>query len=140
MLIKSNPIMQNICFVTAAITATGLVSQAEVSHRIKAILMNRGSSLHTSVGNRDVYLLRVTPRSGMAFDAIAVDSYPEYVEALPLRNLTKDVTFSVKLIRTPYCDGPVTSDGQEGLRVRCFTIDHGSLKVPKNATLDLWWK
>lgn len=101
--------------------------------------MNRESSLHTSVGNRDVYLLRITPRSGAAFDAIAVDSYPGYAEALPLRRLTKDVTFSVKLVRTPYCDHSVTNDGQE-LAVRCFMIDHGSLKMPKDATSDPWWK
>jgi hypothetical protein len=138
MLTISKVMMQSVCFIGAAITATTFVSQAEVSHRVRATLMNRESSLHTSVGNRDVYLLRVMPRNGATFDAIAVDSYPGYAEALPLRRLTKDVTFSVRLIRTPYCDRLVSSDGQE-LAVRCFTIDHGSLKMPKNAVTDLWW-
>jgi hypothetical protein len=139
MLTKSKTMMQSICFVAAAITATALVSQAEVSHRVKAILKNRESSLHTSVGNRDVYLLRVTPRSGAAFDAIVMDSYPGYAEALPLRSLAKDVTFSVKLIRTPYCDRSVNSDGQE-LAIRCFMVERDSLKMPKNAASDFWWK
>jgi hypothetical protein len=139
MLTMSKGMMQSICLAAAAITATAAISQGEVSHRVRAILMNRESSLHTSVGNRDVYLLRVTPRSGAAFDAIAVDSYPGYAEALPLHHLMKDVTFSVKLVRTPYCDRSVSSDGQE-LAIRCFMIDHGSLKMPKNAVSDRWWK
>jgi hypothetical protein len=139
MLTKSKAMMQSICFVAAAITATGAFSQGEVSHRVRAILMSQESSLHTSVSNRDVYLLRVTPRSGAAFDAIVIDSYPEYAEALPLGRLTKNVTFSVKLIRTPYCDRPDSGDGQE-FAIRCFTIEHGSLKMPKSAASDLWWK
>jgi hypothetical protein len=139
MLTVNGSLMQKICIVTAVITATVTLAQAEISHRVKAVLMNRESSLHTSVGNRDVYLLRVTPRSGAAFDAIAVDSYPEYAEALPLGRLPKNVTFSVKLVRTPYCDRSANSDGQEP-GVRCFTIDHGSLKMPKNSATDLWWK
>jgi hypothetical protein len=139
MLTISKSVTLSICFVAAAITATAAVSQGEVSHRVRAILMKRESSLDTSVGNRDVYLLRITPRSGAAFDAIAVDSYPGYAEAFPLHRLTEDVTFSVKLVRTPYCDRSVSSDGQE-LTIRCFMIDHGSLKMPKNAALDPWWK
>lgn len=139
MLTVNGSLMQKICIVTAVITATVTLAQAEISHRVKAVLMNRESSLHTSVGNRDVYLLRVTPRSGAAFDAVAVDSYAEYAETLPLCRLTKDVTFSIKLIRTPYCDRAIKSEGQE-LTVRCFMIDHGSLKIPKNAASDPWWK
>jgi hypothetical protein len=139
MLTMSKGMMRHICFVAAAITATGGIAQGELSHRVTVILLNRESSLHTSISNRDVYLLRVTARSGAAFDAIAVDSYPEYAEALPLRYLTKDVTFSVKLVRTPYCDRPASGDGQE-LAIRCFMIDRGSLKMPKNAASDTWWK
>jgi hypothetical protein len=139
MLTMSKGVLRSICFVAAAITATAVVSQGEVSHRVRAVLMSRESSLHTSVSNRDVYLLRVMPRSGAAFDAIAVDSYPGYAEALPLHRLTKDVTFSLKLVRTPYCDRPVSDDGQE-TSVRCFTVERDSLKMPKNATSDFWWK
>jgi hypothetical protein len=135
----SKGMMRCFCFVAAAITATGGFSQSEVSHRVRVILTSRESSLHTSVSNRDVYLLRVMPRSGVAFDAIAVDSYPGYAEALPLRRLTQDVRFSLKLIRTPYCDRPAEGDGQE-LAVRCFMIDRGSLRVPRNAASDTWWK
>lgn len=139
MLALSNRMMQAWCFVAAVMTASAACSQAELSHRVRVILLKRESSLHASVGNRDVYLLRVTPRRGASFDAVAIDSYPGYAEALPLRRLTKDVTFSLKLTRTPYCDRPVSGEGQE-FSVRCFTIDHGSLRMPKNTTSDLWWK
>lgn len=139
MLTIGKRMMQALCFVAAAMTTTGASSQGEASHRVRATLTNRESSLHTSMGNRDVYLLRIMPRSGAPFDAIAVDNYPGYGEALPLRRLTKDVTFSVKLIRTPYCDRSVSSDGQE-LAIRCFMIDHSSLKMPKNAASDPWWR
>ena len=47
----------------------------EGSHRVKATMIARESSLHTSVNNRDVYLLRVTPRHGEPFDALVVDNY-----------------------------------------------------------------
>jgi hypothetical protein len=137
MLAMSKGMKRSICFV-AAITATAALCQGEISHRVRAILMNPESSLHTSVGNRDVYILRVTPRKGSAFDAIAVDNYPGYAEALPLRRLTKDVTFSLKLVRTPYCDRPPAANVQDP-DMRCFAIDHGSLKIPKSAT-DQWWK
>jgi hypothetical protein len=139
MLAMSKGMKRSICFAAAAIWVTTAPCQGEISHRVRAIVMNRESSLHTSVGNRDVYILRVTPRRGSAFDAIAVDSYPGYAEALPLRRLTKDVIFSLKLVRTPYCDRPATANVQDP-DMRCFAIDHGSLKLPKSTESDLWWK
>jgi hypothetical protein len=122
-----------------AMIAVVTVNRGETPHRVKAGLIKQESALHTSIGNRDVYLLRVTPRNGTAFDAIVEDEYPGYAEPLPLHRLTKDLTFSVKLVRTPYCDRPVGGDGQE-TTVRCFTIERGSLKMPKNAASELWWK
>ena len=139
MLTKIKTMAQSICLVVAALTVTADVSHGEISHRVRASLTNRESSVRTTLGNRDVYLLHVTPRRGTAFDAIAVDSYPEYAEALPLRRLGRDTAFSVKLIRTPYCDRPIAGDGPESV-VRCFTIEHGSLKMPKNMASESWWK
>lgn len=80
------------------------------------------------------YRLRVTPRHGAAFDAIVIDSYPGYAEALPLHDIANDTRFSVKLIRTPYCD---QGEGQEA--VRCFAIERRSWKGPKSGA-DQWWK
>jgi hypothetical protein len=74
------------------------MAQSTESHRVKATLVSQD---HTNVSNRDVYLLRVIPRSGGAFDATAVDTYPAYLEALPLHGLSKNVTLSVRLIRAP---------------------------------------
>jgi hypothetical protein len=127
------------CVVALLVMAGTSVVQGEATHRVNVVLLEEDSSLHTSVSNRDVYLLRVTPRKGTAFDAIAVDSYPPYAGALPAHLLNKGGTFSIKLMRAPYCDRASGGDG-EGHAVRCFTIDHGSWKMPKNAESDLWWK
>lgn len=132
-----------------AITATGLtvniavgftigraMAQSTGSHRVNAVLVAQESSLHTSLSNRDVYLLRVMPHHSEAFDAIAIDNYPGYADALPLHDFSKDARFSVKLIRTPYCD----QAGGEGQAVlRCFTIERASWKGPKSAA-NQWWK
>jgi hypothetical protein len=93
-----------LAFVAAGFIAIAAMAQDSRSHRVKARLVSQESSLHTSVSNRDVYLMRVMPGSGAAFDATVVDSYPAYAEALPLHGLSKDITVSVKLIRPPYCD------------------------------------
>jgi hypothetical protein len=124
---------------TATIIATLAAKGEAAAHTVKAVVLDQESSLHTSVSNRDVYRLQLMPQKGAAFEAIAIDSYPSYAEALPLRRLAKDVPFSVKLIRTLYCDLPAIGDGQ-GPAVRCFKIERGSLKVPKNAASDPWWK
>lgn len=139
MLTFSKDMMQVICLTAAAIAATGAVSWGETSHRVRVTIVGQQSSLHTSVSNRDVYLLRVTPRKGSAFDAIAVDNYPAYAEALPTPLLNTGAAFSVKLLRTPYCDRVAGGDGQ-GASVRCFAIDHGSWKMPKSIVPDPWWK
>jgi hypothetical protein len=122
----------------AAIMATAAIGHGEVSsHRVKAVLVNQESSLHTSVSNRDVYMLRVVPRSGRAFSALAIDNYPSYAEAMPLHGAPKDTTFSVKLIRTPYCDR-TTSDA--GSSIPCFEIERNSWRPLSRATTDAWWK
>jgi hypothetical protein len=124
--------------VVVGFTVSVAMAQGAGAHRVKAMLVSQESSLHTSVSNRDVYLLRVMPRSGVGFDATAVDSYPGYAEALPLHGLSKGVIISVKLIRTPYCDLPASEDGQRA-STRCFAIERDTVRAPKNAA-DLWWK
>jgi len=123
--------------VSASLMAIAIVAQGEAAHRVKAALVAEESSLHTSVNNRDVYRLRVTPHHGAAFDAIVIDNYPGYAEALPLHGMPKDTHFSVKLIRTPYCD-QVGNDEQGTLR--CFAIERGSWKGQRAAETDQWWK
>lgn len=109
---------------------------AEVSHQVKVVLLRKESSLHTTISNRDVYLLRVIPQKGAAFDAVAIDSYPGYAKALPVQNLG-DVTFSMRLIRTPDCDRPSGYDAQKS--IRCFRIDRTGWHTPKSA-IEEWWK
>jgi hypothetical protein len=123
----------------AGFFASVAVAQGTASHRVRVVLVSKQSSLHTSLSNRDVYLLHVTPQRGAAFDAIALDNYPSYAEALPLQGFNKDVAFSLKLIRTPECDRAPEKD-EQGPSIRCFAIERGSLRLPKNAAADLWWK
>jgi hypothetical protein len=120
---------------TGCIVSVAMAHGAE-SHRVKAVFVAQESSLHTSLNNRDVYLLRVKPQHGAIFEAIAIDNYPGYADALPLHSLADGAHFSVKLERTPYCD-QVARDGQAAMR--CFTIERGSWKGPKKAA-DEWWK
>lgn len=105
-------VIRALAVVGAGCTINVAMAQSTESHRVKATLVSQESSLHTSVSNRDVYILRVIPRSGVAFDATVVDIYPAYAQALPLHGLSRNMTFSVKLIRTPYCDLTTSDDGQ----------------------------
>jgi hypothetical protein len=125
--------------VFTAMVITILAAKGEAAHTVKAVVVDQESSLHTSVSNRDVYRLQLMPREGAAFEAIAIDSYPSYAEALPLRDLQKDASFSIKLIRTPYCDQTSSHDGDR-TAVRCFAIVRDGWKAPRNAASDLWWK
>jgi hypothetical protein len=125
-------------FFTVTMVAT-LAAKCEAAHTVRAVLVDQESSLHTSTSNRDVYRLRIMPRKGAAFEAVAIDSYPSYAEALPLRALVKDASFSIKLLRTPYCDRTPRQDG-DGTTVRCFAIVRGGWKAPKDAAVDLWWR
>lgn len=132
-------------YVTFTLASTGLMftsftgasSQAESSHRVKATLLRQESSLHTSLGNRDAYLLMVKPAKGEEFEALAIDNYPGYVNALRLGHLDKSSPFSIRLIRTPYCDRLSESDSQNV--IRCFEIDRNGWKAPASS-VDAWWK
>jgi hypothetical protein len=108
-----------------------LASASDAAHRVHASILSRESSLHTSLSNRDVYLLRVSPRQGPAFDAIAVDSYPGYATALPIGLLHPGAVVSIRLIRNPDCDRSAGANDADTLR--CFTIEHGSWKLPKRS-------
>jgi hypothetical protein len=44
--------------------AVAIMAEGEAAHRVNAVLLSEESSLHTSVSNRDVYRLRVTPPHG----------------------------------------------------------------------------
>lgn len=127
------------CIVFAATMVATLAAKCEAAHTVRAMLVSQESSLRTSVSNRDVYRLRIMPRKGPAFEAVAIDSYPSYAEALPLRGLVKNTSFSITLVRTPYCDQTPNEDGN-GTAVRCFAIVRGSWRAPRNAAVDMWWR
>lgn len=114
-----------VTFVMATQPLAGHIS-AESAHRVKAKLIRRESAIHTSISNRDEYLLRVIPHRGVAFSAIAIDSYPGYAEPLPIDLFANDLLFSISLVRTPYCDRPAREDPQEV--IRCFAIDRRGLE------------
>jgi hypothetical protein len=126
-------------FVVAGFMVSVAMAQDTGSHRVKAMLVSQESSLHTSVSNRDVYRLRIMPRKEAAFEAVAINSYPSYAEALPLRSFVKNTNFSIKLVRTPYCDRKVADD-MEGAIIRCFAMERDSWKAPKSAVIDVWWR
>lgn len=113
------------------------VIAAEDLHRVRATMIERESSLHTSVDNRDVYRVRVAPQRGRPFDALVVDNFPSYAEALPDYLQREGATFSIELRRTPYCD---QSGVDEGKLTRCFSVTHGSWRPSNGAHPDAWWK
>src|ERR1700733_3584671 len=106
-------------------------------HRVRATMIAHESSLHTSVDNRDIYRVRVTPRRGQAFDAVVVDNFPSYAESLPVYLQREGATFSVQLRRTPYCDRIGNGAGE---LTHCFAIEHGSWRAPRGMQMDAWWK
>jgi hypothetical protein len=108
-------------------------------HRVRVSIVRHESSIHTSVGNRDAYLVRVTPKSGKVFIARMVDEYPAYEETLPLSSLIDGALFSVALRPTPDCDWEAPDENAEG-PVRCFSVVHGSWKLGKLQNKDEWWR
>jgi hypothetical protein len=116
---------------------------AETPHRVKVSIVRLESSLHTSVGNRDAYLIRVTPKSGRTFAARMVDEYPSYADTLPGSSVGERASFSVALRRTPYCDDAPERMGASvagDQSVPCFAVIHGSWRAPKLQAKDEWWK
>ena len=107
---------------------------ALASHRVSVTLLRQESSIHTSLTNRDSYIVRVQPKSGRSFDARIVDQYPSYVPAAALLPASDDINYSVSLRRAPYCDSVL-----DGSKMKCFEVVHDTWRVPKPAE-DQWWK
>lgn len=125
-----------ICFASC----TGIVAaQTQIAHRVRVILDAQEADVRTSVANLDIYSIRVQPKSGPAFEGIAPDRYPNYEQGLPTALIGQDRSISVKLRRTPYCDrgGEKRNDR---VALPCFTVVHGSWKMPKDFPEDQWWK
>jgi hypothetical protein len=110
-----------------------------VTHRVKVTVVRRESSIHSSVANRDSYLIQVTPKSGKVFMARMIDEYPPYEDTLPLTSVNDGAGFSVALRRAAYCDDGLTTSSLDS-SMRCFAVVHGSWKVPKGQLRDEWWK
>jgi hypothetical protein len=124
-------------FVTGALTVTDH-SFGEQAHRVRVAIITQESTVHTSVGNRDAYVVRVQPKSGNSFVARIVDSYPGYSDAVVVTAAKDDARISVALRRAPYCDTERTgTDGAD--EMRCFEVVHGSWRLPK-VDKDEWWK
>ena len=110
------------------------VCSAQASHRVSVTLLRQESSIHTSLTNRDSYIVRIQPKSGKRFDARIVDQYPSYVPDAALLPASDDINYSVSLRRAPYCDSVL-----DGSKMKCFEVVHETWRLPKAAE-DQWWK
>lgn len=108
------------------------------AHRVYVRVVQRIASVRTSLSNMDEYLVQIKSKSGNAFTAKMIDEYPAYARALPIASLQDGVPFSVSLRRMPTCDDHAS--GLNGSGLRCFSMVHGSWRLPKDATEDRWWK
>jgi hypothetical protein len=113
-------------------------AQSSAAHRVKIMLLSHESSIHTSLENRDAYIVRVTARSGREFVARIIDEYPGYAADPPFSSFADGTVFSVALRRMAYCDGSLSEDVQQSMR--CFALVHGSWKLPKPGADEQWWK
>jgi hypothetical protein len=125
-------------YFVASIMAT-VIAQGESAHRVKVIFLRQESALHTSLENRDVYLVSVRPKKGTDFVARVVDQYPGYADTPHVSSANSEMLLSVTLRRAPYCDGAPTGPNDEGT-VRCFEAVHGSWRLPKHGIEEQWWK
>jgi hypothetical protein len=123
---------------TIALYSVNSLAALEQSHRVTVSIIRQESSIHTSIGNRDAYLIKVTSKTGRVYDGEMIDEYPSYAEGLPTSSLSDGETLSVALRRTRYCDTE-TKETNLASPVRCFEVVHGSWKLPK-AQRDEWWK
>lgn len=128
----------HLCASLLAFISASYSSQASTDqpHRVNVAIVRRESSVHSSVANRDSYLIQITPKSGKAFTARMVDEYPPYEQTLPFVSIGEGAAFSVALRRASYCDDLEDA----GSSIRCFAVVHGSWKVPKGQLRDEWWK
>ena len=107
------------------------------THRVNVTVLRVESSLHTSLTNRNAYLVRVRPKHGEAFVAKAVDEYPGYMDSSPISLGNGEAEMSVALRRAPYCDGGV---GGESETLRCFEVVHKSWRSHGHDAAADWWK
>jgi len=122
------------------LAGVGVPGWAEnATHRVMVTVVHRESSIHTSVANRDSYLIQVTPKSGKVFTARMIDEYPAFEETLPDASVSDGADFSVALRRSSYCDDRWSGKDAKS-SMRCFAVVHGSWKVPKGQLRDEWWK
>lgn len=120
------------------VVSHAIVNASEASHRVTVTVLRHESSIRTSVGNRDAYVVRVQPKGGVSFVARIVDRYPGYSDTALIPAAENDSHLSVALRRAPYCDsGQIETDSTD--QMRCFEVVHGSWRLPKQAE-DQWWK
>jgi hypothetical protein len=117
-------------------------SDTATKHRVNVTVLRRESVLRSSTGNRDAYLVRVTPAKGRPFDARMIDRYPGYAEGMPASYIGENIQLSVELRRAPSCDEPAVESVAltDAGEVRCFELVHQSWRSPKGQSVDEWWK
>jgi hypothetical protein len=76
----------------------------EKPHKVHVTVFARTSSVRSSGGNRDVYLVQVRPKSGSPFYGRVVDEFPFYEEGVPLQLTSGDAPFSLEMWRDHSCD------------------------------------
>jgi hypothetical protein len=88
---------------TSLLSASNLQS-AETTHKVRVSVLARTTSVHSSGGNQDVYLVKVQPKSGKFFYGRVFDDYPFYQEGLPLKLTSGAAPFTLEMRRDPFCD------------------------------------
>jgi hypothetical protein len=74
------------------------------AHRVRAVLISSESSVRSSLGNRDSYLIRIVPANGRPFLARMIDNYPSYADTFPRYLQAPGSSFSIELRRAAFCD------------------------------------
>ena len=128
-----------ICILLGCTLYGSVPASSETLHRVKISIVRHESSIRTSIGNRDAYLIRIAPKSGKVFIARMVDEYPAYEQTLPFASLNDGALFSVALRPIADCHGE-TADVTAEAPVRSFLVVHGSWRIRKAQTKDEWWR
>jgi hypothetical protein len=133
-------------FAIALLTTITLCSSCLASseehrfHRVTITVVAHESTLRTSMTNRDAYRMRVQTSRGETFEALAVDAYPSYEDELPSGLQAEGLSFSVRLKRSPDCDRTPPNAVLSGT-LPCFSLEHGSWKIPRGMRLEqAWWR
>jgi hypothetical protein len=141
----------------------------EKPHKVHVTVLARTSSVRSSGGNRDVYLVQVRPKSASPFYGRVIDEFPFYDEGIPLKLTSEGAPFTLQLWRNHSCDAAINaalaatavpkaggsvsrSDskqeatstslqaGSEGEELPCFSAVHRTWKYEGKNREPNWWR